>query len=296
MSSMSTEEDPLEAVLERPCDLHMHSTCSDGRLAPAEMMERAARTGLGLVSLTDHDTVSGLAEASEAATRLGLRFVSGIELTCRHPRYKTLHFLGHGLDPESEQLRSRLDEQVQARRRRLDAILAKLASEGIELTVEEVLEQAGSSPIGRPHVADALVKRGDVRSRREAFDRWLSDRGPAGVAAEAMSPEEGIELLHAAGALVSWAHPPTFVEDLLPELVAAGLDGIEVKHPGVPAARQALHARLAEQHGLLEVGGSDCHGDQQGLSALRAKRVPGTVGAQLLARLGERAVTADSTT
>lgn len=279
---------PLDAAAERPCDLHFHSTCSDGLLPPARMMEEAAAAGLGLVSLTDHDTVEGIEEASARAGELGLELLPGIELTCRHRNRGTLHLLGYGIDPADPALRRSLEQARSERQSRLERICERLAALGVAVDAEAVRERAGGAPPGRPHVADELVALGRVSSRKEAFARWLGDGRPGDVRRPAPSPQEGIELVRGAGGLPVLAHPPQPAAALVEALARAGLGGLEVLHPSHAPGHVKILRSLASRFGLVETGGSDCHGDEQGLAELRAARVPAALGRGLSQRIGPR--------
>ena len=278
-----------EAPGDKPCDLHMHSTCSDGLLSPAEMMRHCAEAGLGVVALTDHDTLEGLDAAAAEAQELGLDLIPGLELTCRHRSRGTIHLLGYGIDPENAVLNAALAEARSAREDRAGLIVDRLKGLGLRLELEQVREIAGSAPPGRPHVADALVANGQASSRTEAFSRWLGDGRPGDVKRPAPTPEEGIELLHAAGGLAVLAHPPQPAAALIESFRQAGLDGVESLHPSHGAGHVKILRDLAARFGLLETGGSDCHGDERGLAALRAGSVPGKSGAELKLRIARRA-------
>ena len=273
---------------ERPCDLHLHSTCSDGLLSPSAVMEEAAAAGLGVVALTDHDTLDGVDEAAGRAAELGLELVPGLELTTRHRNRGTLHVLGYGLDPAHRGLGQALERARSERESRLERICERLRSLGLEIGVERVRARAGSAPPGRPHVADELVASGQASSRKEAFTRWLGDGRPGDVARPAPTPEEGIELIREAGGVAVLAHPPQPAAALVEALARAGLAGVEVLHPSHGPGHVKILRSLASRFGLLETGGSDCHGDEQGLRELRAARVPSAFGRSLKARIDGR--------
>ena len=162
-------------------DLHTHSSVSDGTDAPAELVRKALDAGLDVVALTDHDTFDGLDEAAEEGERLGLRVVRGMELSCsRHG--SSVHVLAYGADPASPGLAAEMARVRDGRLGRLAGVLRKLAELGVPVSEAEVMAHVGNSPsVGRPHIADALIKAGHVRDRQEAFDRFLADGGPAHV-------------------------------------------------------------------------------------------------------------------
>lgn len=239
-------------------ELHCHTTYSDGTLTPTELVQMALRQGVRALAITDHDTVSGWNEAFAAAADQDLEIVPGIELSTVH-NGRSLHILG--FYPRSDQLTPPLVERLAGRQRRAAAMVAKLAELGYPIALPEL--GAGMAP-GRPHIANALVQAGYVQSAREAFDRWLKDDGPAYVHYEKFSIQDGIDLLRSCGAVPVWAHPYLFrggeVKDVLPELVAAGLMGVEVYHPQHRLIEVKTLEKLCATYGLLMTGGSDYHG------------------------------------
>lgn len=248
-------------------DLHTHSAVSDGTDTPAELVAQAAAAGLSVVALTDHDTFDGLAEALGAGRRHGIEVVPGMELSCSRLG-QSVHLLAYGADPGDPALAAELAMVRDGRSGRLRPVLAKLAALGVPVSEEEVRSFVGSSPsVGRPHIADALVAAGHVADRKEAFDRYLADGGPAHVARYAIDIGRGIDLVHGAGGVAVLAHPwgrgreSVLPADVVERLVAEhGLDGIEADHQDHdPDARAGLHA-LAERLGVLATGSSDYHG------------------------------------
>jgi predicted metal-dependent phosphoesterase TrpH len=248
-------------------DLHTHSSVSDGTDTPEELVRRAVAVGLDVVALTDHDTFDGLDAAAEEGERIGIRVVRGVELSCSRGG-SSVHLLGYGPDPGHPELAGELLRVQGGRMGRLSGVLAKLAELGVPVTEAEVLEQVGESPsVGRPHIADALIKAGHVQDRQEAFDRFLADGGPAHVARYAIDLERAVDLVHAAGGVAVIAHPwGRGREHLLPPAFLASLvrdhqlDGIEVDHQDHDEqTRQQLKALTAEL-GLLATGSSDYHG------------------------------------
>lgn len=247
-------------------DLHMHSRVSDGTDAPAELMRRAHDAGLDAVALTDHDTFDGLAEAADAASELGLAFVPGLEMSTQ-VNGRSVHLLMYGGDQADGALAAELARIREGRDGRLQAMLAKLAALGMPLETAEVEAFADdASSLGRPHVADALVARGYVADRDEAFGAYLADDGPAFVDRYCPPLEKALSLVGAAGGVAVLAHPwargrrHDLPPAVLRRLVAAGLDGLEVDHPNhTPADRRQLGA-LASELGLIATGSSDHHG------------------------------------
>ncbi len=239
-------------------ELHCHTTYSDGTLTPTELVNAAVSAGVRALAITDHDTLSGWDEAFAAAKPHNLEIVPGLELSTVH-NDRSLHILGFYPDPIK--LRDPLHERLQGRRRRAHQMVAKLAELGYPIQLPEL---EGAMAPGRPHIATALVSAGYVQSSSEAFDRFLGDDRPAYVHYEKFSSIDGIHLLRSCGAVPVWAHPYLFrggaVEDVLEELVAAGLMGVEVFHPNHTPIQMQKLKNLCAQYGLLMTGGSDYHG------------------------------------
>lgn len=246
-------------------ELHCHTTFSDGTLTPAQLVDRAFTAGVRALAITDHDTISGWDEAIASAgdtvpgaLRDRLEIVPGLELSTVH-NGRSLHILGFYPDPNL--LLSPLQERLAGRKRRAQAMAAKLAELGYPIELPQMGE--GVAP-ARPHLASALVRAGYVQSSREAFDRFLRDDGPAYVHYEKFSSVDGVKLLRSCHAVPVWAHPFLFrggeVEEVLPELVEAGLMGIEVYHPSHSAREVRILEALSQQYGLIKTGGSDYHG------------------------------------
>lgn len=246
-------------------DLHLHSTASDGRLAPAKLVSAAAEGHLDVIALTDHDTVAGVADACAAAEVSAVQVVAGIEISTRAPEGE-FHILGYGIDPLAPALVAHSAHSAARRAERMQAMLDRLRPFGVELRLEEVDALAGfPACLGRPHLARALVARGRVGSVGEAFERYLRDGGPAFVATEFPTVEEAIERIHAGGGAAVWAHPPADrVAEVLPRLAALGLDGIECHRPRTPPQATSRLVQLARTHDLLVTGGSDWHGPHNG--------------------------------
>ncbi len=248
-------------------DLHTHSSISDGTDTPAELVAQAARAGLEVVALTDHDTHRGLDEAVAEGERLGVDVVRGLELSCER-QGTSVHLLAYGANPTDPALAEELAQIRQGRQGRVAGVLTKLAALGVPVTEEAVMRQVGDSPsVGRPHIADALIEAGHVRDRTEAFDRYLSDSGPAHVARYALDLVRGIDLVHAAGGVAVIAHPwgRGREQALPPELLAAlaaehGLDGIEVDHQDHDRDTRRRLRKLTRRLDLLATGSSDYHG------------------------------------
>jgi hypothetical protein len=247
-------------------DLHTHTTASDGHLTPSALVEAAWGAGIQVLGVTDHDTVDGLSDAAAHAGRLGLTFVAGVELSAYWKQVER-HILGYFCDPEDPSLRTFLRHTRSARLERLHAMLNRLGRLGIRVPANEVLAEARGGNVGRPHLARVLLRRGLVGSTQEAFDRYLATGRPAYVPRSDVSVVDAIRVIHEAGGVASLAHPGFEPRDeAIPELVAAGLDAIEVYHPKHLPAETAHYRQLATRHGLLVSGGSDYHGGADGTS------------------------------
>ncbi len=238
-------------------DLHVHTLFSDGTLTPHELVARAMREGLGVLGITDHDTVEGVPEALTAAKGTPLRIVPGVEISTDMDGCE-LHILGYLIDPYHHDL---LDALAQFRQQRLDRALQmvdRLKDLGLPLSWERVLDLAGEGVVGRPHIARALQEAGYVNSLQEAFEEYLNQERPAYVSRYKMTPAQAMELIHQAGGVSALAHPWS-VLSTLPDLVRVGLRGLEVYYPGYSPAVTTELRQLARQHHLVCTGGSDFH-------------------------------------
>lgn len=254
-------------------DLHTHSTASDGTLAPEGVIEAAKRCGLTALALTDHDTIDGVKAARSEGDRLGVRVVAGVELSAFQDEHE-VHLLALHLT-HLEALEKRLSELRASRYTRAQKIVEKLNSLGIPLTLDEVLQQANGGAVGRPHVARALIARGAVHDFRDAFVKYLGNAGSAFVAKEHFSIEDAIAIAHEAGALAIWAHPGDGGRrERLEPLIAAGLDGLEIKHPSHSSEDIKRLQALADFFNLVPSGGSDWHGAPDGSRRLGIMNVP----------------------
>ena len=239
-------------------ELHCHTTCSDGTLTPTQLVQAAVKAGVCALAITDHDTLSGWNEAITAAKPYNLEIIPGVELSTVH-NDRSLHILG--FYPDADKLTDPISERLEGRKRRAQEMVAKLEALGYPISLPQLGEGVAAS---RPHLAMALVEAGYVQSAEEAFSRFLGDDKPAYVHYEKLSISEGVALLRNSGAVPVWAHPYLFrggkVEDVLKEMVDAGLMGIEVYHPcHSPKERKHLE-QLCTHYGLLMTGGSDYHG------------------------------------
>jgi hypothetical protein len=246
-------------------DFHTHSTISDGRLTPAELVHLAYRNGVRIMSLTDHDIVDGLPEAFEAAAKYpDFTLVPGIEMST-DIQGGEIHILGHFIDWEDQPFRDRLSQLQESRLGRAHGMVQKLAELGKPVAWERVEAFADEGSVGRPHIAQAMVEAGHVTSLNEAFDLYLSRTGPAYVERDKLTPEANIKLLLSVGALVTLAHPAEGggmenLEPLLARLTDAGLSAMEVYYQDYDDQLIERLRKLADQFGLIPLGGSDYHG------------------------------------
>jgi predicted metal-dependent phosphoesterase TrpH len=244
-------------------DLHSHTTASDGQYPPDEQVARAARAGITVLAVTDHDTVSGLAACEAAAATLGLRLVPGIEISTHFNR-REVHILGHFVDRSVTRL-AHFDVELKAfREQRMALMVDKVKALGFPVTMEAVKAIAGDGHLARPHLARWFVEAGICTSTQEAFTRFLGDGKPAAVARFDVVPEQAIELIHAAHGTATVAHPgPSRINRLeLAELKAMGLDGIEVHHSDHPPTQREQFLQWARELDLVPTAGSDFHGEK----------------------------------
>ena len=249
-----------------PIDLHTHSTASDGTEPSEVVVAQAARAGLDVVALTDHDTYAGWPAAVAAAGELGVDLVRGVEVSCSQ-RGISVHLLAYLVDPEASGLLHELDRARDSRVTRIDRMVELMSADGIPVTIEEVRAQAGvGTTMGRPHIADALVASGFVRSRDEAFADVLRNGSRYYVSHYAPDPVRAVELVRAAGGVPVMAHPFAngrgwTVEDSVIERMAdAGLAGLEAHHRDHTPAERTHAVELAARLGLFVTGSSDYHG------------------------------------
>ncbi len=258
-------------------DLHLHTTLSDGRLTPTELVRLAVSRGVTVAAVTDHDSTEGLAEAfAEAAHHPELTLVPGIELSADHPTGEgDLHILGYFLDTGNRRLQGRLREFREGRKGRAQRMVERLAELGLPVEWSRVKEIAGEGSIGRPHIALAMVERGYIATPQEAFVEYLKDGGAAYVDRMKLPPEEAVELIQGAGGVAVLAHPiyVTGLQELLPHLVEAGIRGMEVHYANFNREQRREMGRTAQSSGLLPCGGSDYHG-----FGTPGEQLPGSAG------------------
>lgn len=271
-------------------DLHTHTVHSDGTTTPSENAALAAAAGLSGMGLTDHDTTAGWDEAAAACVQHGLDFVPGIELSAED-RDRSVHLLGYWVDADDPALVAECARLRAERASRADRILQLLAGLGVHVDADAVRAHAGSAPVGRPHIAAAMVDAGIVPDINAAFERYLADDGPAWYPKHALPPEDGVRLITAAGGAAVLAHPGTVAEGvvettaLVRRLVDVGLSGVEADHVGHGPATAAYWRGVATEHGLLTTGSSDFHGERKDVR-LGASTTPDAVVTALAERAG----------
>jgi hypothetical protein len=238
---------------------------------PAENVKLAKQRGLSAVALTDHDTVAGVAEAQQAGHEYGIEVVAGVEISTRAGG-KDIHVLGYYVNTEDEKFLERLRGLREAREERNHLIIAKLQELGLEISWQEVIDGLGrplkpDESIGRPHMADVLVRKGYAADMRDAFDRYLAEGQPGFVSVPRVAPEDACQWIKDAGGAAVIAHPGLYGDDELVRsiLVDAHPDGIEVVHSDHGPEEEHRYAELAREFGLIQTGGSDYHGVRQGI-------------------------------
>ena len=272
-------------------DLHTHSTASDGTLPPEQVIDAATRCGLAALALTDHDTIDGVRAARQAAAQVGIRVIAGVELSA-FDEEREIHVLALHLS-NLDALETRLAELRASRHVRAGKIVEKLNALGVPVTLDEVLQQANGGSVGRPHVARALIARGLVADFRDAFTRYLGNNGSAFVAKDRLSIQDAIAIAHEAGAIAIWAHPSDGGRrERLEPLVAAGLDGVEIRHPSHSGEDMKRLQALTDFFGLVPSGGSDWHGASEGPRRLGMMNIP----SEWLERQDERVAALTSST
>ncbi|MHB8103968.1 MAG: PHP domain-containing protein [Dehalococcoidales bacterium] len=271
-------------------DLHFHSTASDGKLKPAALIAKAAELGLKIISLTDHDSVAGIAPALEAAKAFpGLTLIPGVEISTDLPDGEA-HILGYFIDYASPDFERELEKFRDSRMGRGRRMVEKLGGLGIKIDWARVQAIAGDGSIGRPHVAQAMLEKGYVKTFEEAFDKYIGHGGPAYVEREKMTPEEAVALILRAKGIPVLAHPFTIKDPatMVKNLKKAGLAGIEAYYKDNTAAVIHTTLRLSEKYRLKATGGTDYHGiGNSGEVMLGATEVPLAAAEKLMALAGK---------
>jgi predicted metal-dependent phosphoesterase TrpH len=266
-------------------DLHLHSTFSDGTFTPEQLVKMANATGLKAISITDHDTVDGTQEAVDAGAEFGVRIIPGVELSVFLDDYN-FHLLGYQFDWRDRKLNAKLDTLQASRSRRNAAIVSKLQKLGLDISEGELQKISRSGQTGRPHIARLLVEKKIVRDIDQAFALYLRKGKPGYAKRFIYHVEEAISLIHESGGCAVLAHPAqisrsiSVLEDLISHLKIIGLDGLETYYPSQKGSFLKSLRRIAANHGLIETGGSDYHGDIRPDTAMAGKNnkvVPLTV-------------------
>lgn len=248
-------------------DLHTHSSASDGTFSPAELVDFAAEKHISVLALTDHDTVDGLEEAKAEALVKGITFVPGVELNISWPTGE-FHLLGLGLQSVSPELSSIITFLQQERNSRNEKIAAKIKEAGLPLTLEEVTERFNTKAIGRPHFAQMMLEKGLVKTRQQAFDRYLAKGRPLYVDRAGADLAEAVTAIKTSGGIPVQAHPLSIyvswgkMDDTMTLIRNAGVEGLEAYHPGVRVAEGVRLEQLARKLGMFVTAGSDFHGEK----------------------------------
>ena len=247
-------------------DLHVHTTASDSTASPAEAVRLAKEAGLSAIAITDHDTVSGYAEAAEAGKKYGVEVVPGIEISTKYGR--AVHILGYYIDPDSDKLAPVLEWVVHDRDERNRKMAELMAADGLPVSDEEMHRRFGAV-IGRPHFAEVLVELGLAKDIRDAFDRYVEKGQKYYLPRNFLSIERSVEIIREAGGIPVLAHPFQYklddagLRELIEHCMESGLKGIECRYSGYSTEQSKYLGRLAEEYGLIKTGGSDFHGENK---------------------------------
>lgn len=250
-------------------DLHSHTTASDGACSPTENVRLAKEAGLVAISITDHDTIAGLQEAMDAGRHFGIHVIPGVEISTAIGK-RDIHILGYNMDLSNEEFLAFLHEQQSARFLRNTRLIERLAELDIIVSIEEILAETPTlegraESIGRPHFAQALIRRGLVGSMNEAFEKYLASSGVAFVSIPRITPEVAIDRIRAAGGLAVLAHPGIYGNDEhVIRVLEYGVDGLEAYHSDHSLEQEERYAAYARQYGIFTTAGSDFHGSRNG--------------------------------
>jgi 3',5'-nucleoside bisphosphate phosphatase len=269
-------------------DLHMHTNFSDGTFTPEELAQRGFDRGLRVLALTDHDTVEGCERMGVACEKLGIEYITATELTAEYDGHE-IHLLGYYLDTQNQHFLTKLDAFQKVRQSRIVEMTEALNKAGVPLEADSVFELARCKSPGRPHVARAMVNAGLVSSIDVAFAKYLKKGKAAWVPKFKISAFEAIELIHGAGGIAVMAHPAlNRTDDVLPPLIEAGMDGIECFHSRHSTKDCERYEDMAEKHGVLITGGSDCHGMNKGQPLIGGIKLPYVYVERMRQRVAER--------
>ena len=256
-------------------DLHTHTTASDGTYSPTELVAEAAQRGVRVLAITDHDSTDGLPEAMAAATAYRpLEILPGIEINC-DVEGAEIHVLGYLMDWQAAWFQDFCRQQRRERRERVHRMVERLNSLGMPIEADDVFAVVKEGSAGRPHVAQVMVTRGYVKTVREAFEKYLGTGKPGHVPRKKLLPADAVRLIRRAGGVPVFAHPGLANRDeLIPELIAAGLMGIECYYPEHSAAQRGAYVQMCRDHDLVATGGSDFHGPRVRAATLGSPAVP----------------------
>lgn len=254
-------------------DLHLHTNFSDGKLSPEQIVLKAKCSGLSAIAITDHDTIDGLDPAIREGKKYNIEIIPGIELSAETDA-EEVHILGFFVDCYSQDLRNKINELVESRRKRIIMMIDNLSDIGIKLEYETVLNNINPVSIGRPHLAYALVEKGYVSTISEAFDKFLNSNSPIYIAKQKLYPAEAIKIIIKAGGIPVLAHPGYLQQNMLDELVSFGLMGLEAFHPCLDIQISNYYCELAKKYNLLITGGSDYHGFSESKISIGKIRLP----------------------
>jgi predicted metal-dependent phosphoesterase TrpH len=252
-------------------DLHIHSTASDGSLTPAEIIDHAQRLNLAAIAITDHDSIYGSKEALRTGIPPSLKFLTGVEISAAHPPFfpgsGSFHILGYCIRLDNYAFNQTLNRLQQARKNRNPKILKRLNELGLKISLEDVNQTVANGQLGRPHIAQAMIKMGFVESMDEAFDKFLGAGKPAYVDKDRIGCEEAIKIIRGAGGFPVLAHPALLnidddcqLDELIQNLIKIGMRGIEVYYPEHSSEQIQHYTELADKYDLLMTGGTDFHG------------------------------------
>jgi predicted metal-dependent phosphoesterase TrpH len=243
-------------------DLHTHTTFSDGFYSPEELIKKAKKADIDILGICDHDNIAAIKQAIEIGKEIGVDVIPGLEISS-DIKDREIHILGYFYEPDNSELERYLVFFREERLRRAERIVTKLKSLGLYLSINDVLDKAKNSAVGRPHIAQAMLEKGLVSSYYEAFNKYIGNGGPAYEKKVHLSPQSALKIISDAGGLSFIAHPGFMPESLLMELITCGIDGIEVIHPSHSQQQIRFYRGIVNEYFLLESGGSDFHGGKR---------------------------------
>ena len=243
-------------------DLHSHTNYSDGANSPRELVDKARKKGIEILSITDHDNLAAIEEATEYGKEVGMEIIPGVEISS-DIMDREIHILGYFVEPGNFEIERYLKFFREERLKRADRIVKKLNLLGISLKLDDVLKIASNSAVGRPHIAQAMAEGGFINSYFEAFNKYIGNGCVAYEKKVHVSPRSAFKIINDAGGLAFIAHPGIMPEYILKELIEAGVDGIEVVHPSHSSQMVKFYKGIVNEYFLLESGGSDYHGGKR---------------------------------